>query len=401
MWDFLGFPEEYQVKKKLDRDKFLRSANLTECEQRKLGLNLERINLLYDIRFPDSSEMMVLETTENIRLGRIGYRLKEYVRGIAQSFPYYCLVIIRYMNSVKILLPIERKNKTDDRRMYVEHMIATGLIRTDCENYDATLILSAMRESIAQSHSAAELCLRWSWDIQKAFGKEFSRVSANDETYRYERETLDKENWNNRIFQNAISVDEAEPGVTPDRITGRIFEGYPADVRATPMNWAVCRNLTMDGVDMDVPVNLLFKWEDIKQIKPGDGVQLYDKLILVEDVYGEEITSPGLIAINGGKYFFRHHPALYGGGTLGWGTTEEDCMFVYDLYFSAHTIVRDVHVDFNFPERFSFVDNDVGMERTEFVEKYSGKKFMATCSYGTASGLIWVETPDADADALE
>lgn len=208
MWDFLGFPEEYQVKKKLDRDKFLRSANLTECEQRKLGLNLERINLLYDIRFPDSSEMMVLETTENIRLGRIGYRLKEYVRGIAQSFPYYCLVIIRYMNSVKILLPIERKNKTDDRRMYVEHMIATGLIRTDCENYDATLILSAMRESIAQSHSAAELCLRWSWDIQKAFGKEFSRVSANDETYRYERETLDKENWNNRIFQNAISVDE-------------------------------------------------------------------------------------------------------------------------------------------------------------------------------------------------
>lgn len=198
------------------------------------------------------------------------------------------------------------------------------------------------------------------------------------------------------VYHSENSSLEAEPGVTPDRITGRIFEGYPADVHATPMNWAVCRNLTMDGVDMDVPVNLLFKWEEIKQIKPGDGVQLYDKLILVEDVYGEEITGPGLIAINGGKYFFRHHPALYGGGTLGWGTTEEDCMFVYDLYLSAHTIVRDVHVDFNYPERFVFSVGMDDLERAEFVEKYGGKKFMATCSYGTAFGSIRVDIPDTD-----
>lgn len=203
------------------------------------------------------------------------------------------------------------------------------------------------------------------------------------------------------VYYTENSSLEAEPGVTPDRITGRIFEGYPADVRATPMNWAVCRNLTMDGVDMDVPVNLLFKWEDIKQIKPGDGVQLYDKLILVEDVYGEEITGPGLIAINGGKYFFRHHPALYGGGTLGWGTTEEDCMFVYDLYFSAHTIVRDVHVDFNYPERFDFTVGMDSLERAEFVEKYGGKKFMATCDYGTAFGIISVDIPDTGADDVE
>ena len=86
---------------------------------------------------------------------------------------------------------------------------------------------------------------------------------------------------------------------------------------------------------------------------------------------------------------------------MGWGTTEEDCMFVYDLYFSAHTIVRDVHVDFNYPERFDFTVGMDNLERAEFVEKYGGKKFMATCDYGTAFGIISVDIPDMGADDIE
>lgn len=200
-----------------------------------------------------------------------------------------------------------------------------------------------------------------------------------------------------QIYAKKDSSLEAEPGVTPDMITGRIFEGYPAAVDAMPMNRAICRNLTMDGVDMDVPVNLLFKWEDIKHIKPGDGIQLHDKLILVENVlYEDDIDTPGLIAINTGKYFLRHHPALYGGGSLGWGTTEQDCMFVYDEYFSAKTIVRDVHIDFNYPQDFYFAIDNYMVERNEFVERLTGKIFQATGDCGSYYGTLGVDNYKTD-----
>lgn len=200
-----------------------------------------------------------------------------------------------------------------------------------------------------------------------------------------------------QIYWSEHSSLEEEPGVTTEEITGRIFMGYPADVNAMPMNRAICRNLTMDGVDMDVPVNLLFKWEDIQQIRPGDGVQLHDKLIRVENVLTEEdMGTPGLIAINTGKYFFRHHPALYGGGSLGWGTTEADCMFVYDEYFSAKTIVPDVHLDFHYPRSFYFSIGNSMTEKEEFVEKLTGKIFQATGSYGTEYGMLDVDNFDTD-----
>lgn len=61
MKQLLAFPKKYEVTGKITKDRFLNSGNLTDAEKKVLELYLKNINILYDIRFLDQSEMIVLE----------------------------------------------------------------------------------------------------------------------------------------------------------------------------------------------------------------------------------------------------------------------------------------------------------------------------------------------------
>lgn len=51
MFDYLDFPEKYRIQKSIDKDTFLKKANLTEVEKEQLSKNLIRIELCYDLKF--------------------------------------------------------------------------------------------------------------------------------------------------------------------------------------------------------------------------------------------------------------------------------------------------------------------------------------------------------------
>ena len=74
MFDYLDFPEKYRIQKSIDKDTFLKKANLTEVEKEQLSKNLIRIELCYDLKFPDKSETVVVQVSLKSLHGRFTAR---------------------------------------------------------------------------------------------------------------------------------------------------------------------------------------------------------------------------------------------------------------------------------------------------------------------------------------
>lgn len=210
MWDFFRFPEEYQVKKKLGKERFLKNANFSRMETKRFGLSAENIQILYDIILPDNSEMIVLSTEADIsqyQSKRDTYLLENYCRAIAQSFPYQCLIVLRYKSAVKLILPEERNNIKDSRRMLVEKFFATPLLRMDQWDFSVSTILPSMRNCIAQANSVDELFKMWK-DVICGDNESFARGEMDNGTFTYEREQLDDILGKEQEFRNATTLDD-------------------------------------------------------------------------------------------------------------------------------------------------------------------------------------------------
>lgn len=165
--------------------------------------------------------------------------------------------------------------------------------------------------------------------------------------------------------------------IEPEQVTGKVYKGTPISVHEVPVNNAICRNLTETGMEMDAPLNIAFKWDEIKAVQPGDAIEVDGELLPVTSVFGEEVTgSADVIALNNGDYYIQTN--LRG---LGWGVQEGEALLLHDLYHPAKTFVR---VQVEFPEYTYASDewNDI-YDFQEFVKKFAGKEFMAVVSYGT------------------
>ena len=165
--------------------------------------------------------------------------------------------------------------------------------------------------------------------------------------------------------------------IAPELVAGKVYTGTPISVHEVPVNNAVCRNLTETGMEMDAPLNIAFKWDEIKEIKPGDAIEVDGELLPVTSVFGEELTgTPDLIAINNGDFYIQTN--LRG---LGWGVQEGEALLLHNLYHPATAIVT---VQVEFPEDTYASDEwDQIYDFQEFVKKFTGKEFMAVVSYGT------------------
>lgn len=123
--------------------------------------------------------------------------------------------------------------------------------------------------------------------------------------------------------------------IAPELVTGKVYSGTPIGVHEVPVNNAACRNLTETGMEMDAPLNIAFKWDEIKEIKPGDAIEIDGELLPVTSVFGEELTgTPDLIAINNGDFYIQTN--LRG---FGWGVQEGEALLLHHLYHPAKAIV--------------------------------------------------------------
>lgn len=90
MWEFLNIPDKYWIKKKTDTDTFIRKANLTDTERKKLHDSVLDIELKYDIPFLDGSEIILIDVL--CKNSRDKWLYKNVATYIAQSIPYCCVV---------------------------------------------------------------------------------------------------------------------------------------------------------------------------------------------------------------------------------------------------------------------------------------------------------------------
>lgn len=205
MWEFFGFPDKFKVKKSLDKTQFLNHANLTAVEETVLRNHLVQIRLLYDIKFADNSEMIVVHTTAKLPEYRDQYFLQDYARAIAQSFPYHCLIALQYHSSVKLILPETRQNSKNDHRMFVEQVWATPLVPTDEYSLE-TGVLKEMNESIRLATSSDELQALWIKDIIGISSEDSAKRYAWDGVFFHEREEYAERLRPEKRFEESISV---------------------------------------------------------------------------------------------------------------------------------------------------------------------------------------------------
>lgn len=173
-----------------------------------------------------------------------------------------------------------------------------------------------------------------------------------------------------------INTDDMEPiqvttpvidaiSASVEDVTGKIITGVPQDIYTAPF-MAEFTNLTENGVDADISVRLAFKWDDLKAVQPGDAIQTVEALILVEEVFGSEITgSEDLIAINDGEYYLQRSPG-------GYWMNEDDGVLIHHLYYPALINVQQ-HIEFDSKTEFGFVNRL--LTKQEFVDTLAGRDF--------------------------
>ena len=143
MTSVFELPEKYRVKKELGKEQYLRLGNLSPAERKYIEVYANSIDILYDIPFQDSSEMVVISSEIELPVLKRRYFCLNYAKAIAQSVPYYCLVIIRYRSTVKLYAFDKRYNLNDQIRMvvteYLLHLTlmlqtySIGLVFRECK----------------------------------------------------------------------------------------------------------------------------------------------------------------------------------------------------------------------------------------------------------------------------
>lgn len=210
MWNYLGFPSEYQVAKHMGKERYLRLANLTPAEQKRLQAYLHNIDVLYAIPFADKSEVVVLMAEIEAGNQRDRFYLTNLTGAVASSFPYLCLLVVRCDGVIKFFIFDERDNSRDSGRSVVSGRYATNDILMGIEDYFTNQFLLKMQQCVREATTAKELHgLWWNTIVKQAGGEDHARECAEMNTF--DRSNRDRVLAFERkyIFDESVSLDKS------------------------------------------------------------------------------------------------------------------------------------------------------------------------------------------------
>ena len=209
MWNYLGFPSEYQVAKHMGKERYLRLANLTPAEQKRLQAYLHHIEVLYAIPFADKSEIVVLMAEISAGNQRDRFYLTNLTSAVASSFPYLCLLVVRCEGVIKFFIFDERDNTRDAGRSVVSGRYATDDIPMGNEDYFTNQFLFEMQQCVHNATTAKELHnLWWGTIVKRAGGVVQARACADTNTFDWTNRDRALDIERRRIFDESISLDE-------------------------------------------------------------------------------------------------------------------------------------------------------------------------------------------------
>lgn len=168
--ELLAFPKRFEVNKGMNKEKFLKHANLTVREANFLKAYMKDFDILYDIAFPNQSEMLVLYT-EALRPDTDNeYFMRTYVTFVAQSFPYDCLIVVNFCGLLKLYILDERRNKLNMSRSVIEQWNASESIHFTPYTSSDTPIFESLRKEISSAYNSDDLHDRWKHVIRAYYG---------------------------------------------------------------------------------------------------------------------------------------------------------------------------------------------------------------------------------------
>lgn len=124
MINFYSFDEKYKVNRLIQGDLFIKSARLKDAEKELLLEYLKTVEIVYDLKIQDGSELMIIEADCELCKGKNSLA-ERIARAIASSLPYSCLVVIRHNDKAKIFSFIEEHNLEDRFRSKIVKCFAT------------------------------------------------------------------------------------------------------------------------------------------------------------------------------------------------------------------------------------------------------------------------------------
>lgn len=166
MYDYLNFPSQNKVGKKLSNSRYIKSANLTKGEEKRLAPFLGAIEILYSFPFEDG-EIIVLLADFSVA-ERERFTLNGFVRAVAQSLPYRILLIVRSEGVIRFFSFDEQSNKTDNRRMKVNIVYDSQDISLMANDFMDNKLISDLRNAAFEAESAKNLNTKWNSILSKS-----------------------------------------------------------------------------------------------------------------------------------------------------------------------------------------------------------------------------------------
>lgn len=221
MREYLKFPEENYVGKKLSKERYIKSANLTNAEEKCLDAYLDSIEILYSFPFDDGEIIVLLVDYSSVECNK--FSLNNFVMAVAQSLPYYILLIVRCEGVIRFFSFDEKENTVDARRSRVFSVNSSSDIIPLEDDYDDNTIILSLRDAAIMSKSAEQLYSKWRSSLSFEFDSSNKIVM---DTFSYSLEKYHELAKKKEVFEK-LTDDNFNDYEETDCL---LYDGFPLEI---------------------------------------------------------------------------------------------------------------------------------------------------------------------------
>ena len=179
-YDFLGLPKEFEVGKHI-REQFLRSGTTTPGRKRLIEERVTDIELLYDLKFIDGSEIIVI--IASIDKSVDDWTEKNVALAIASSFPHHSMVIVCNGSGANIFTFEEKRQSRNNDRMSIEKVYKSIHFYIGNIDDEVLQLIDTIRKEYEENKTAAFVCDKWNKAIDAHWKKHFHNKWLNDNCF--------------------------------------------------------------------------------------------------------------------------------------------------------------------------------------------------------------------------
>lgn len=214
MKELLKLPEEFEIHKKgFSKKTFLNKAELTKNEKECIAKFVKSMQLIYDIRFHDESEIILMDVELLYKLNKSTDI--DVARAISTAIPYNCITLIKNGKYVRIVVFSKQRNTIQPCRSVLCRQASTHIFDINYPFHTEREIISELTTQLCNISSTAndviDMCVDIIWK-NKNESKKVVKSKAEREILEEIKYGMDEgyDSAPERIMGNVYSYDEYE-----------------------------------------------------------------------------------------------------------------------------------------------------------------------------------------------